>query len=474
MRKKAPNLTINIPNAITDPMHLWRCVYIGAILQCLVFFFNAYVVYHEHWLRAGARVALYGFPLWASGTLSIIVGLFLCAYVIKNATTEYIVKRNDPDNESRIIRLQKPVPLMNLPAYAFLHMDSQVLISQRTTFVGKRNMSGLDGIPNDITTDLFLQKENRTAFITLLGTVFALSGFILQNLGTRELHFSASIAQLIATLALTVLRSWLRRNVGIPPPDCKELYRGFETTHMISEVCGIRRFTDYARYFTPPSEHGYRSRLHIDSSARIFLSDDSYYRNYARGLLQTQVYLKNPDLKPGGDQFLFDKATKTIAFLNYLGFTTHVRKMIQFCGPTPDPFGTNQVDSEDLNIPEGSLVLPLSLGQEHVPTTCAYLAALWSFSSYDFYQERRGETSEFSGSIWAFHIVAVCKVADYERRFELLGRYIGPHNFTAWQMNSENEDYEKVFARCGGDLNGSPSKNQWPIFGLHYLKNYRQ
>lgn len=471
MRKKAPNLTMNIPNAITDPMHLWRCVFIGAILQCLVFVFNAYVVYHEQWLRAGARVASYGFPLWASGTLSIIVGLFMCAFVIENVTTEYVVKRDDPDDSFRIVRFEKPIPLMNLPAYGFLHKDSQVLVSQRTTFVGKRNMSGLDEIPNDITTDLFLQKKNRTAFMTLLGTVFALSGFILQNLGTRELHFSASIAQLLATVALTVLRSWVRRNVGIPPPDCKQLKPGFEAAHMISEVCGVRRFTDYAKCFMPQSKHGFRSRLHIDSGARAFLGDESAYQHYAMGLLITQVYLKIPDMVPGGDPFLFDKATKTIASLNDLGFQQHVRKLIRFCGKTQDSFDTNTIDSENLEISEGCLDLVFSLEQEDIPTTCERLEAMWSFSFYDYHHSTR-ETSGFRKSIWAFHIVAVCKVADYETKFQLLGKYIGDHNFTAWRMISGDEDKEKIFAHLNGTFTASPYKDTWPLFGLHYLKKH--
>lgn len=163
MRKKAPNLTINNPDAIPDPLYLWLCVAAGAILQCLVFFFNAYVAYRKRWLRAGARVASYGFPLWASGTLSIIVGLFMCAHVIENVTTEYIVKPKNSDDKFRVVGFQKPIPSMNLPAYVFLYKDSQVLVSQRTTFVGKRNIPDLDGISKDITADLFLQSKKHIA-----------------------------------------------------------------------------------------------------------------------------------------------------------------------------------------------------------------------------------------------------------------------------------------------------------------------
>jgi hypothetical protein len=45
----------------------------------------------------------------------------------------------------------------------------------------------------------------RRASITTVGTALALSGFICQNIGTRELHYSAGLLQLGATLLSTVL-----------------------------------------------------------------------------------------------------------------------------------------------------------------------------------------------------------------------------------------------------------------------------
>ena len=455
MRKKAPNLTINIPDAVTDPLYLWLCVIVGAILQCLVFFFNAYVVYHLHWLRSGARVASYGFPLWASGTSLINLGSFMCAYVIGTVTTQYVVKPKT-NNQLRVVGFQKAIPLMNLPAYAFLRKDPQVLVSQRTTFVGKRSISDFEETSRDITTDLFLQKKNRMAFNTLLGTVFALSGFVLQNLGARELHVSAAIAQLIATLALTMLRSWVRRNVGIPPPDCKELKRGVETTHMIHELCGIRTFTDHAKCSILQSADSLRSRLRIDSSTTPLADRSPYpYKRYARRLLLSQISLEELDLASGQDRFLFDKATKATAALNRLGFTKRVEKLILFCTKT-----RNSSDSED---PEGSIDLSLSLNREDIPGL--HLAALWSFCFYDYYQSR-GEIGDFQGKIWAFHIVAVVKSADYRTKLELLGKYIDDHNFNAWQMDSDNH----FVLLKENTFKGSPSKDACPLFGLHYLK----
>ena len=350
---------------------------------------------------------------------------------------------------------------MNLPAFAFLKKDTQVLVSQRTTFVGRRSMSNLDEISEDYTTDLFIQNKNRMAFTTLLGTGFALSGFILQNLGTRELHFSASIAQLIATLALTILRSWVRRNVGIPPPDCKKLKRGFEMTHMIYELCGIRRFTDYAKCSIPRTADGPRSQLRIDSSTTPFIGiHPEYYQTYARRLLLSHVYLGALDLAPGQDRFLLDKATKAIAFLNGLGFSTHVVKRILFCGKTLDPRNTdNMVDSE---CSEGSMDLSLSLIQVDNPSE--NLTALWSFCFCDYYQS--SSEINFRLRFWAFHIVAVVSnTADHSTKLKLLGQYIGNHNFIAWQMGSDNN-----YTRLDGYFTGSPEKDAWALFGLHYLR----
>ena len=65
----------------------------------------------------------------------------------------------------------------------------------------------------------------------------------------------------------------------------------------------------------------------------------------------------------------------------------------------------------------------------------------WSFFFYTITNQSRSETSESWGNIWAFHIVAVCKVANYETKFKLLGKYIGDYNFGAWRMASEEMDF---------------------------------
>lgn len=55
------------------------------------------------------------------------------------------------------------------------------------------------------------------SFKTVLGTVIGLCGFVVQFVRLRGIHFSASIAQLIAVVIMTCLRAWVRRGLATPP-----------------------------------------------------------------------------------------------------------------------------------------------------------------------------------------------------------------------------------------------------------------
>lgn len=62
---------------------------------------------------------------------------------------------------------------------------------------------------------------------TLVGTVLAFAGFVLQFQALRGLNWTISLAQFIAMLVMTVLRSVIRRGL-ILPPTSKELLEGYE------------------------------------------------------------------------------------------------------------------------------------------------------------------------------------------------------------------------------------------------------
>lgn len=238
--ERAPSLTLNIPNAIPRPWMVITFMCLGLLIQAVVMTINAMIVYHWKWLRAGKVVAAYGYPVWAVGTITMNIGVSFCARVVQAATirTTIDVRYNteqptqlsttirrkrresvdslDPILRRRVVRLQRKSADLHLPAFAI----------------------------NNKPANSFEEVSIRTKApdVAAFGTLLVLSGFICQNIGTRELHWSAGILQLGATLLLTLLRAWLRRHVGDPPnpirlPDEHEA-SGF-ATQLAGQNCYI-------------------------------------------------------------------------------------------------------------------------------------------------------------------------------------------------------------------------------------------
>lgn len=63
--------------------------------------------------------------------------------------------------------------------------------------------------------------------MAVTGSMVSLCGFIVQFIGLRGMHWSASVAQLGATIAMTILRGCIRRNLA-KSPACQPLLRGHE------------------------------------------------------------------------------------------------------------------------------------------------------------------------------------------------------------------------------------------------------
>lgn len=62
--RRSPNLTLNVKDAIIpSETQVWSFTLIGAVLQAIVFMFNALVVYYYRWPRAGYVVSSYGYPI---------------------------------------------------------------------------------------------------------------------------------------------------------------------------------------------------------------------------------------------------------------------------------------------------------------------------------------------------------------------------------------------------------------------------
>ena len=235
LRTTAPNLTLNIPKAIPPRWKVRTFVIIGVCVQIAVLSFNAVAVYYWKWTRDGQPVASYGYPTWMAGTVCMSLGISLCARVVQLSTVVHTLA--PPEKEKKrfqVVRLQNKITGLNRPAYAIYNFDPSIKVSIRAwpPVVGKNSPKAF----HDRTTKALGRKM---LHLTVIGASLTMAGFICQNIGTRELHWSAGVFQLGATLFLAALRAWLRRYVGDEPPSELELDDGYEACQL---ACSLERY----------------------------------------------------------------------------------------------------------------------------------------------------------------------------------------------------------------------------------------
>jgi len=71
---------------------------IGTVLQTGVLVFSAYTAYNTSLMnKVGGRPAAYAFPLLASGTILLVIGMIICSVVIESSTVEGVWERISPE-----------------------------------------------------------------------------------------------------------------------------------------------------------------------------------------------------------------------------------------------------------------------------------------------------------------------------------------------------------------------------------------
>jgi hypothetical protein len=224
LQQKAPNLTLNIDRAIPKPKKVLLFTCLGLFIQAIVMAANAIAVYYLRWPQAGFAVAAYGYPVRAIGTLCISLGVTICARVVQRTTVRFTLgpgENSSPDG-LRVVRLQDRIADFDTPVFAIIQSkdNQQIRVSIRVS------------------------RLNEPSTRTMIGAVLTMAGFVCQNIGTRELHWSAGVLQLGTTLSLAVIRALLRRHVGDKPkPEPVSLQEGMESsalaTHLELSGCGI-------------------------------------------------------------------------------------------------------------------------------------------------------------------------------------------------------------------------------------------
>ncbi|KAG0636075.1 hypothetical protein HOY80DRAFT_1090207 [Tuber brumale] len=203
-----PNISLNICG-IRGQGELWLFAILGIVLQfgCLIFI--GVTRYHPRINWGRDKNSGYAYPLMASGTLLLVIGMIACSRVVQASSEEdiWVSKRS-----FRILWLQKGDRVNDqlFKSYAlFGDRERKKLIASRR----RPNAS-----PKTSTrAKRVLDKILSLSTLAIAGSFVGIAGFVIQFVGIRALHWSAPIAQLVVTLTMTTMRTWIRRKMSKRP-----------------------------------------------------------------------------------------------------------------------------------------------------------------------------------------------------------------------------------------------------------------
>ncbi|KAF4439272.1 Serine threonine- phosphatase 6 regulatory ankyrin repeat subunit B [Fusarium acutatum] len=171
----APNLALNVPKATTAPYELWIWTALGVLLQLFALVFPALATFLWGWEK----------------------GIMLCGHVIEGVTEEFEfeVSKDNAGNDAKIFCYQRgrTVGEQHFPSCAIFNSKSSIKISR----IGY-NTKGY-------------------VLLTYCSSLLAVTGYIVQFVGFRALHWSATVVQLGITLVITGIRAWVRRGLAGEP-----------------------------------------------------------------------------------------------------------------------------------------------------------------------------------------------------------------------------------------------------------------
>ncbi|CAZ85709.1 unnamed protein product [Tuber melanosporum] len=191
-----PNISLNICEA-NEQGELWLFAILGIVLQfgCLIFIGITRFHPKINWKDQNSE---YAYPLMASGTLLVVMGMMACSRAVQASSEEdiWVAERS-----FRILWVQKSSRVNDQ------HFGSYALLGdgERKKIITSRRRAHI------YASRIFLST------LAVAGSFVCIAGFVTQFVGLRALHWSASIAQLVVTLTMTAMRTWIRRKMSEQP-----------------------------------------------------------------------------------------------------------------------------------------------------------------------------------------------------------------------------------------------------------------
>jgi len=250
--KIAPNIALNISSQRVSDLEFKVVAVVGSLLQLGVIVFAGLSVlsspWNENFKKDGKLVRPYAFPSMAAGTAALVLGMFLCAYIIERSTIEaaWVINPSD-EAQVRVAWVQKGgvVNDQQFDSYVIQRSDgssklwtnvwTKVSATFPTLFLALQQHLSIDTRHLIMTSRK--HKNQQQASLTAVAICISLGGFIVQFIGLRGLNWSITIAQLLAIVIMSVLRAVVRRNLvhNVQP---KRMENGYELDNVARQIKG--------------------------------------------------------------------------------------------------------------------------------------------------------------------------------------------------------------------------------------------
>ncbi|PNP80126.1 hypothetical protein FNYG_06537 [Fusarium nygamai] len=216
----APNLTLNIHSRVGRG-ELYAVALFGILVQLGILAYYACSTYYSpfrfHLLNKDDVIENYAFSCTAAGTTLIVAGMLICSLIVEKSTSEKRYLPISKANEARVVWLQRPgtVNDQTFESFAIYPESPQAVIT--TSRRASRTRSQGRETSSDKSWWECVSGWELNEVLTLMGMFFSISGFIVQFVGLRAMHWTASVTLLGATILMTCLRVLVRRNLAQVP-----------------------------------------------------------------------------------------------------------------------------------------------------------------------------------------------------------------------------------------------------------------
>lgn len=243
---------------------MYWCALISVILQLAVLIFSA--LKSQALKTGGTKPARYAYPFTASGTILLVVGMLICSHVVEQRSIEEVFQTQS--SQGYICWLQRGEEVEGQQFDSFAIFARGPRDSIRTSRLIKFSKVASEHEPQgglfrslvrlgrvwknskDFATNPTVSSHHFVyEVIATMGCLTSIIGFISQFIGLRGLHWSATVAQLAATLIMTGVRAWVRRDLTIRP-RAQRLYLNHELDWIATRIV-----SDYERLWSDTDDN---------------------------------------------------------------------------------------------------------------------------------------------------------------------------------------------------------------------------